>query len=138
MNIRSLLRAVGFAIFLVAASMGCPSTSDQFTPVKGKVTYKGVPLQSGTIVFIPDVSRGTRGHLAMADIQNDGTFSLKTDGTLGVVPGWHKVTVACVLPAAPGQAPQSLLRDKYRDPQQSGLTFEVQANKTNTLDLDLD
>jgi hypothetical protein len=138
MNIRSLLRAVGFAILLLAANTGCPSGSEQLTPVKGKVTYKGVPLQSGHIVFIPDGSRGNRGHFAEADIQEDGTFSLKTDGILGAIPGWHRVTVICVQPAPAGQVPKSLVPVRYREPQLSGLSWEVQANKTNAVDLDLD
>jgi hypothetical protein len=138
MTIRTLLPASGLTVVFLALLTGCPSSNEQLTPVKGKVTYKGAPLPGGTIVFIPDPSRGTHGRLAVAEIQTDGTFSLKTDGTLGAVPGWHKVTVASVQAAAPGQVPLSLVPVKYRDPQQSGLSYEVQANKTNTVDLDLD
>jgi hypothetical protein len=138
MTTRSLLRAVGPAILLLIAAVGCSSGGDQLTPVKGKVTYKGAPVQGGTVVFIPDTARGTHGNMAMADIQPDGTFALKTNETLGAVPGWHKVTIAWVRPAAPGQQVQLMLPRKYQDPQSSGLAREVQANKPNTIELDLE
>jgi hypothetical protein len=138
MTTRSLLRAVGLAILLLIAAVGCPSSGDPLTPVKGKVTYKGAPVQGGTVVFIPDTARGTHGPMAMADIQPDGTFSLKTNETLGAVPGWHKVTIAWMRPGALGQDAQSMVPRKYRDPQSSGLAREVYANKPNTIELDLE
>jgi hypothetical protein len=138
MTIPSQSRAVGPAILLLIAAVGCQSGGDQLTPVKGKVTYKGAPVQGGTVVFIPDAARGTHGHMAMADIQPDGTFALKTNETLGAVPGWHKVTIAWVRQAPPGQAAQSMLPRKYGDAQVSGLAREVHANKPNTIELDLE
>jgi hypothetical protein len=138
MNHRSLRRTWAAALLLLAALCGCTGGGETPVPVKGKVTYKGAALQGGTIVFIPDTARGTHGRLATADIQPDGTFALKTDGVLGAVPGWHRVTVAWVLPGPGGQTPQSLLPVKYRDPQQSGLTWEVLANKPNTVELNLE
>jgi hypothetical protein len=120
------------------ALAGCRPSADELAPVKGKVLYRGQPLQGGVIVFIPDSSRGTRGNLAVADIQPDGTFTLKTHDVLGAVPGHHKVTVSWVLASPGGAPPQSLLPAKYRDPQQSKVTCEVLANKTNTIDFVLE
>jgi hypothetical protein len=133
MTIRALL-----GILLCCLVMtGCRPSAEQLAPVKGKVLYRGRPLQGGTIVFVPDASRGTHGSLAVADIQADGSFVLRTNDVLGAVPGHHRVTISWMQPAAPGVAPQSYLPLKYRDPQQSGVACEVLANKTNTFDLEL-
>jgi hypothetical protein len=110
--------------------MGCKPGVEQLAPVKGKVQFRGRPLQGGTIVFIPDASRGTHGSMAIADIEPDGSFTMMTNNVLGAVPGHHKVTVSW-------SQPQSPLPVKYRDPQQSGVTCEILANKTNTVELDL-
>src|SRR5436190_8420973 len=83
--------------------VGCRGNNPALTPVRGKVSYQGMLLQSGTIVFTPDVARGTRGGLAYAEIQPDGTFSLKTGDQTGAVSGWHRVTIAAV--RAPAQTP---------------------------------
>jgi hypothetical protein len=133
-----VLTACCLAATLLAFA-GCRPADGTLAPVRGKVTYKGTPVPGGTIVFVPDASRGTRGNLAVADIQPDGTFTLKTNDTLGAAVGHHRVTVACVQPGIPGQlAPRSLLPAKFRDPQQSGLSCEVLATKMNSIDIELD
>jgi hypothetical protein len=119
------------------ATLGCRPAAEQLAPVKGKVSYQGRPLQGGTIVFIPDASRGTNGNLAVGSIQLDGSFVLKTNDSYGAVPGLHKVTIAWSQPAALGVAPLSYLPLKYRDPLQSGLTCEVLADKPNEIEMKL-
>ncbi|HYV36341.1 MAG TPA: hypothetical protein VE988_11590 [Gemmataceae bacterium] len=138
MKLGALLRAASCCLALVLAAAGCGPSSEQLTPVKGKVSYRGHPCTGGTIVFIPDAARGTRGNLAVADIQPDGTFALKTNDVLGAVAGHHRVTVSWVYTATSGATPQSVLPTKYRDPQLSGLTREVVVNKTNAFEFDLD
>jgi hypothetical protein len=133
MTLRSLLAAA----LCCLAAMGCRPAAEQLAPVKGKISYRGRPLQGGTIVFIPDAARGTNGNLAVADIQLDGSFVLKTNDVLGAVPGHHKITISWLQPTAAGVAPQSYVPLKYGDPQQSGLTCEVLANKTNAVELQL-
>jgi hypothetical protein len=111
---------------------GCQRGPETLTPVKGKVTYRGAPLPAGTIVFVPDGSRGTHGNLALADIQPDGTFVMRTNNVAGAVPGHHRVTIAYV------QAAGATLPVKYRDPLQSGLVCDVKADKNNVIDFDLE
>lgn len=117
-------------VCLVAAlaGFGCGS-DDKQTPVQGRVFFHGRPLPGGTIVFAPDVERGGNGPLAMGEINADGHYTLRTGEHLGVVPGWHRVTIAPPNPAvAPGQAvppPFVDLPRKYSDPQQSGLLRQV-------------
>jgi hypothetical protein len=121
--------------------VGCHPAKEPMTLVRGKVTYKGLPLPGGTIVFIPDTSRGTQGSIAMAEIQPDGTYTLKTNELLGAVAGHHRVTIAShqvpyLAMSAPAWRPA--LPSKYRDPHLSGLVREVVPNTANTINFDLE
>jgi len=132
------LVACGALVWLV-----CRGGSAPLQPVTGKITYHGVPLPSGTIAFTPDTVRGGSGPLALADIRPDGTYELKTGDANGVAPGFYRVTIASVstiTSPVPGQSfriPQSLLPERYRDPDLSRLACEVKA-KANSIDFDLE
>jgi hypothetical protein len=129
--------------FLLLA-LGCDSGSSSYVPVTGKVTFKGAALHSGTIVFSPDVQRGCGGLPARAEIQPDGSFTLSTGDQPGSSPGWHRVTIVALEPPAAlpaGEAfaiPHSLLPEKYRDPELSGLACEVRSGDDNHIDFNLD
>ena len=59
-------------------------------PVKGKVTYKGQPLTTGTVRFEPD----GYGRMASGKLQSDGTYVLSTlKEADGVVAGTHRVFI---------------------------------------------
>jgi hypothetical protein len=126
----------------VTLALGCGS--GPLAPVRGKVSYKGTPLRAGSIVFTPDPQRGTGGPLAQAEIQSDGTYLLRTGDAVGAAAGWHRVTVVAVEAALPGASagpypvPRSLLPEKYRDPELSGLSCEVKAAQENKIDFNLD
>jgi hypothetical protein len=130
--------------FLVVLNLGCGSDPDSRTPVSGKVFFKGAPLKRGTIVFSPDERRGGRGELARAEIQPDGSFSLKTGDREGAVAGWHRVTIVAVeVMVDPGgeldfTEHRSLVPLKYRDPELSGLDYQVEPGKENHIDFHLD
>lgn len=134
----------GLALALLLGICGCGSGEESLASVRGKVTYKGATLSSGTIVFIPDANRGGDGPMAQGEIQSDGTYVLKSGDSEGVQAGWYKVTVAALERAtypSSGQAfavPRSLLPEKYRDPDLSGLTCEVKASKKNGINFNLD
>jgi hypothetical protein len=110
--------------------------------VQGKVCYHGVPLSTGVIVFIPDAGHGCHGPMACGLVQRDGSYHLQTEDQPGVAAGWYRVTVAAVEAAtAPGQdlaIPRSLVPEKYRDPDLSGLVREVKAEQENTIDFNLE
>jgi hypothetical protein len=143
MSTPSLLRCALTAL-LLALSAGCGHHgAPALAPVAGRVNYRGRPLASGTIVFIPDAVRGASGDLACAAIQPDGTYRIKTGNNPGAAPGWHRVTVVAVqnTPVAPGQRPIlpfSLLPAKYQDPELSGLRCEVLPAKENTINFNLE
>jgi hypothetical protein len=68
--------------------------------VQGKVRYKGEPVKYGTVSFVPDVSKGSDGPIAMGNIKDDGTYTLSTsDPGDGAVVGHHKVSIVGLDPA---------------------------------------
>jgi hypothetical protein len=111
---------------------GCGRSDPALAPVGGEVFHHGKPLAGGTIVFTPDRQRGGRGPQAVAEVGPDGRFHLRTSGKPGAVPGWHRVTVA---PCGPTPAP---LSPRFRDPELSGLSFEVKPERVNRCELHLD
>jgi hypothetical protein len=131
-----------FCFFALSALcfISCQQKSTALYHVSGKVSYKGVSLQSGIIVFSPDTNRGETGKVAFSKIESDGSYTLHTGDAAGVTAGWYRVTVAALGgPTANLESPPvSLVPDKYRDPLLSQLQCEVKANRDNHLDFNLD
>jgi hypothetical protein len=142
-NVRPACRLLAAGIVL-GLPFGCESGKESLALVRGRVSYKGIALRSGTIVFTPDVLRGTTGPMARSEIQSDGSYTLQTNGAPGAIPGWHRVTVMCLeskpLTGPNGELnlPRSLIPEKYRDPELSGLSCEVRGGQVNGIDFDLD
>jgi hypothetical protein len=137
----NLRGAVALAVGLLVA--GCGSETTELAPVRGKVYFKGEPLHAGLIVFVPDSSRGGGGRLACSQIQPDGGYVLRTGEKPGAVEGWYRITVAAVeaSPASLGNregVPRSLLPGRYRDPDLSGLTCQVNGDRANTVNFNLE
>jgi hypothetical protein len=140
-------RTLGFcplALALLVLGAGCqrPVTLHQ---VSGKVTYKGIALNNGIVVFTPDSGRGESGPVALGTIREDGTYSLTTGDSPGASPGWYRVTVGSFAAGAPKspppngfQPPVPLLPDRYRDPETSLLRCQIKPNEINNIDLKLD
>jgi hypothetical protein len=142
-TVRSAWRTLAAGILLALPS-GCDHATEPLAIVRGKVSYKGTLLRTGTIVFTPDTLRGTTGPMARSEIQPDGTYALQTNGLPGATAGWHRVTVMALeagLAISPDGnliMPRSLLPEKYRDPELSGLSCQVRGGQENRLDIDLD
>ena len=115
-------------------------------PVSGKVTYKGQPLKSGTIDFLPEDPKTARP--ATGEIQENGSYSLTTqtpgDGAMG---GKYKVAISAFevdksktgTPPQGGSADQvvvglakskSLIPIKYSGTDTSGLSATVAPGST--------
>lgn len=148
---RFLSNMYGFRMVLVGLAVGaflagCGGSEFSYAPAKGKVTYKGKPLEFGTVLFIPE-----KGPPATGQIQPDGTFVLETGtqsgGTRkGAVVGKHKVEIRCLESQRPGYkvpegqempAGKPLIPTKYMQADTSGLTAEVTAKGPNEFTFDL-
>lgn len=145
MSIALSVRWLVVGASLLVGLSGCGNAPTAYmAPVHGKVYYKGQPLPTGSIVFAPDPVRGTNGPLAVADIQADGTYVLHSGETFGAVVGWHRVTIVALESPSmttPNQGfspPRTLVPEKYRDPELSGLACEVKAGQENGINFNLE
>jgi hypothetical protein len=78
------------ALLAVAFLAGC---GPNMVTVTGNVTYRGKPVESGTVMFQPE-----SGPVARGAIQPDGSFRLKTDNLGDKMPvGNYKVRIASYL-----------------------------------------
>ena len=64
--------------------LGCNDGGPERFGVSGSVTYRGAPVPSGQIRFMPDRSKGNRGPQGFAEII-DGKFDI--DSRLGTITG---------------------------------------------------
>lgn len=129
----------GLWLLGLAACWGCSRGGELPTaPVTGKVTYKGKPVPSGTVMFVPE-----KGPAATGEIAKDGTYTLSTySKNDGAVLGKHKIAITALadmgdrLPEEQSPLPPPLIPDKYLNQDTSGLTAEIKEGP-NTVDLDL-
>jgi hypothetical protein len=131
-------------LFASLVLTGCGTGTPPLVAVTGHVSYHGQPLPGGVIVFAPDSAKGSNGPVASAVIQPDGSFTLRTADSPGAAVGWHRVTVVCVSDPDPDvtgsryAVPVSLIPEKYRSADLSGLSREVRGGQTNEINLNLD
>jgi hypothetical protein len=105
-----VMERIGRAIVVVAAILPLASCgrSDSlgFTPVTGRVTFDGQPLERGEIRFSPDSAAGTNGPQSMSPLGPGGEFVLRgPGGRMGAVPGQHRVYLAMPLEDGPPTPP---------------------------------
>lgn len=123
--------------------VGCGGNQPSLVEVTGVVNYQGKPLTGGCIVFAPNPEKGGRGPLAVAAIQPDGTYCLRTGDAVGAVPGWHRITISDAEPAPPvgeGEfvAVHSMVPARYAAPDLSGLEANVQRGAKCLVDISLE
>jgi len=145
--LRVRVRTVGLTIAMGLSLVGCGSKNERATaPVQGVVTFKGKPLNTGSLLFVP--SGG--GPTAQGNIRPDGTYTMTTyrDGD-GAIVGSHDVIIMALEDPAEGKLPEdarkgydsaqhSIIPEKFGDLTKSGLKVEVAADATNVVDFDLD
>lgn len=87
-------RCCALSLLIPVALSGCgKDDGPTYASVKGKVTLDGQPVQSGTVLFLPQA--GTEGGASSGTINRDGTFELVGPAGKGVVVGTHRVLVQC-------------------------------------------
>src|SRR5262245_44267868 len=98
----------------LAALSGCGPGVGQ---VSGKVYFRGEVLKSGTVIFI-----GSDGQPVHSPIRDDGSYFIEKSrvgpAKIGVVSHGR-----VPFPPARDEAPK--IPDRYREPDQSRLTYEV-------------
>jgi hypothetical protein len=122
----------GVAAVLVCSSGGCGNGAggDKLYPVTGKVTYKGQPLTTGTVILVADLVKGNNTkHEPRGPIDSEGHYEVSTAGKPGAPPGWYKIAVIANKkpsnPRKPYAITASLLPKKYDKADTSELAFEV-------------
>lgn len=127
----------------VAAVCGCSKPPHVLTPVSGKVTYNGKPLQFGCVKFQPETGQWSRGV-----IQPDGAFNMVTPGEGdGAAVGMNKVSITCFENQDPAKQKngkgmgmvlgRSLIPKKYTLHDTSGLTVVVKPGDNDPVIFDL-
>ena len=130
---------------------GCGSRTTTI-PVRGEVHYNGQPLQDGIVIYMPknvDEARQATGRIG-----RDGSFVLTTfKSGDGVVPGEYNIVIYEAYTTrsdqpksraeheAAAQAgklkPQTVLPQKYVNPQTSGLSDTVDSDHSGFKRLEL-
>jgi len=137
-------------LILICPVAGCSSNSTGTTPVSGRVTYKGQPVEGATISFVPEGD----GRPATSISGSGGVYHLMTLDAIGAMPGPYTVVVrkselpadstkavtmeeAVKINSRPPPLPKEWLPAKYSDAARSPLKFEVKAGQKNNFDLQL-
>jgi hypothetical protein len=129
--------ALLIAWFAAAMIVGC-SHGDLGAEVSGNVTMDGKSIGPGIVNFSPAVGDSNPG---IGNIQQNGSYSVKTSRTEGLVPGKYRVAVTVYANQGdtreqlPGP-PKLLTPAKYNDVATSGLEYDVAPGR-NTIDIEL-
>lgn len=129
-------RRLGVLALLVCA-IGC--NGSDLAVVKGKVTYNGAPVGSGTIMFAAADKPAAYG-----DLKSDGTYELMTEKPGdGAAPGSYQVTVVAMqdqkdmLPEERSPLPAPIVPTIYTSLATTPLTAEVKSGE-NEINFDLE
>src|SRR5262245_44713871 len=126
---------------VVAGLTGCTSGGPQRHAISGEGTWRGKPLDHGSIMFLPDEpSLATSG----GDRIKDGRYAIAA--AKGLLPGRYKVLITSAdpskapdpdaLPGPSGPLPKDRVRPKYNA--QTELTADVKAGGPNTFNFEVD
>lgn len=125
------------ALFLACLPMlilsgGCQpqNSGPRRFPVRGMVTYRGVPVPQGTIYFEADVSRGNAGPVSIVGIE-DGRYDTNASNVSGPVQGPLSVRINGSPKLEPGAETVPPLFPEYTttidlDPSISPLVFDFE------------
>lgn len=124
---------------VICVASGCGgATTPQPVPVQGTVFWKGVPMTTGRVQFVP--KDPTVGRPAAGDVDKSGNYELSTfkPGD-GAIPGKYKIQVFPFdFNAEVTAKVYKDIPEKYQDPEQSGLEAEVASKpKLQKFDFDL-
>lgn len=142
MKFKITAASLGFWLVTCLSSAGCGKDGPEMATVRGTVKYKGAPVTTGTVSFVPTDQNRTG---ANGTIGADGTYSLQTrDPNDGAEVGEYQIAISgqdpdalnTPAPGEPVKKQANSIPAKYGNPQTSGLTKKVTSG-TNTIDFDL-
>lgn len=158
---RQLLRCLFIASLGIVTAAGCGGDGPAVAKVTGKVTLKGAPIKGANVQFHPE-----KGPMAVGITDDQGNFTLTTNGRPGAPIGLNKVAISKPAPA-PGagsmptnpspedmakmaaqaakggtlkrtEPPKSEVPEQYGNPSTSNLTADVSSNAAdNTFEFNL-
>lgn len=119
--------------------VGCSSpTPPAPTTVRGVVAFQDRPLIGGTVVFAPDREKGNPAKPLRATVDAEGRYSLSSDGSPHVTPGWYRIAIA----DPPGTFSEEFgfppFPPALRRPDRAGLDREVKAGVENVFDFSIE
>ena len=151
MSLRTTLSVLA-GVSLLVSPLGCSRDPNMPTlgRVHGKVTYKGKPVESGTVTFNPVPGKGGEtGQNATGQIEPDGSYVMTTFNTGdGAILGQHVVAVVVRAKGSENQGkpkadstidysmPKLMTPSKYASVETSPLVCTVKEGD-NTFDIDL-
>ncbi len=133
-----------FALGLLATAMlvvGCEAKRP-LGKVAGRVTFRGKPLNQGTVIF----SNEPEGVGFQTPIQADGTYLGEVKDGYGLPPGSYKVAIRppqprpsmdVMAPPVSANAEQADIPAQYRDWETSGFTANVVVGENPPFDFDM-
>ena len=156
MTRRHLLSCIFIAMLGFVATTGCDSGGPAIAKVTGKVTLKGAPIKGATVQFHPE-----KGPMAVGMTDDQGNFTLTTNGRPGAPLGMNNVAISKPAPSATGNSmpanpkpedmakmaaqmsqsgslkrtepPKSEVPEKYSNPSSSGLKADVSSNAADNV-----
>jgi hypothetical protein len=123
-------------LFAACVSAGCGRTY-HVAEVDGQLLAKGQPAGKVKIQFIPDIDRGTKGPVSMAETDAAGHFTLEwkergeDSARPGATVGWHRVVLSDMKLAESetGQGVPIRFGSEYTQPSSTPLRQEVKEGK---------
>lgn len=137
----SLARLVPLLVLIVPLT-GCKGDAPEVVDVRGRVTYKGQPVTSGTIRFTPTLVEvgNAKSRPVTAVLDSDGTYRLKSFRTrFGMAPGDYAVSILSYEGSmlAPNTV-RYLVPKQYAETRTSGLKASIPDSHTGVLELNFD
>jgi hypothetical protein len=141
-------RIVLFSLVLLAVTFTACSQvgSVDVAQVSGTVTMDGKPLPKAIVTFAPS-EEGTEMPPSVGATDSEGRFTLRTaTGQVGAIPGTHNVLITnegaeagVELPddRSLWKKPENPVPDKYRDPLNPAITFNVPPKGTEAANFEL-
>ena len=126
--VRPSLLVLSFTGLLICLGCGGADEVGKTIPVQGKVLLGTDPLESGTVTFHPDSSKGNTTKQIAVGTVNVGDFQMAIGAKSGVLPGWYKVTVISTVKSNPKDeysVPKSVISERYGSPDKTPLSAEV-------------